>query len=196
MFIENKFYNEYMSIVNSSSYTRQDKCVMYLEKHHIIPSSLGGDNSSSNLVYLTAQDHYRCHELLPMFTEGSARSKMLCAWHQMSTTREGIKVDSGLYSILKERNAKRMSHLHKGKFVSRTTRDRQSKSAKGSKHSTETLAKMSGSNHHRFKGYYHTPNGVYTSSRAAGKANNISSDTARKYCYKQSFEGYSFGDYK
>jgi len=36
----------------------------YKEQHHILPKSLGGDNSSDNLVYLTAKEHFLCHRLL------------------------------------------------------------------------------------------------------------------------------------
>ena len=36
----------------------------YLEKHHIVPKCIGGDNTLSNLVLLTAREHYICHWLL------------------------------------------------------------------------------------------------------------------------------------
>lgn len=36
----------------------------YVEKHHIIPKSLGGSNSKTNLVELTAREHYIIHKLL------------------------------------------------------------------------------------------------------------------------------------
>ena len=36
----------------------------YFESHHITPRSLGGDNSSTNLVALTAREHYLAHALL------------------------------------------------------------------------------------------------------------------------------------
>jgi hypothetical protein len=36
----------------------------YSEKHHIIPRSLGGDDSPENLIKLTAGDHYFAHLLL------------------------------------------------------------------------------------------------------------------------------------
>ena len=36
----------------------------YVEKHHIIPRSFGGNNSKSNLVSLTAREHYIAHALL------------------------------------------------------------------------------------------------------------------------------------
>ena len=37
---------------------------VYYEKHHVIPSSLGGKNEYENLVYLTAKEHFIAHRLL------------------------------------------------------------------------------------------------------------------------------------
>lgn len=37
---------------------------VYYESHHIIPKSLGGNNSSENLVLLTGKEHFICHLLL------------------------------------------------------------------------------------------------------------------------------------
>lgn len=36
----------------------------YLERHHIKPKSLGGSNESSNIVPLTAREHFIAHLLL------------------------------------------------------------------------------------------------------------------------------------
>ena len=36
----------------------------YVEKHHIIPKCIGGDNSPENLVKLPAKAHYVAHHLL------------------------------------------------------------------------------------------------------------------------------------
>jgi len=36
----------------------------YKERHHIIPKSLGGDNSKQNIVELTAREHFVIHWLL------------------------------------------------------------------------------------------------------------------------------------
>lgn len=49
-------------------------------RHHILPSSLGGDDSPKNLVYLTLREHYVCHWLLTRMTKGSAQTKMVCAF--------------------------------------------------------------------------------------------------------------------
>ena len=39
----------------------------YTELHHIVPRSLGGDESPENLVFLTAKEHYIAHLLLAKF---------------------------------------------------------------------------------------------------------------------------------
>ena len=36
----------------------------YTEKHHIVPKCLGGSNDKSNIVKLTAREHFLCHWLL------------------------------------------------------------------------------------------------------------------------------------
>jgi hypothetical protein len=36
----------------------------YFERHHILPKSMGGDNSKHNLVLLTAREHFLSHWLL------------------------------------------------------------------------------------------------------------------------------------
>jgi hypothetical protein len=46
---------------------KQDELIQsgnYFERHHILPRSMGGDNSKSNLICLTAGDHYFAHLLL------------------------------------------------------------------------------------------------------------------------------------
>ena len=40
------------------------KATGYTEKHHIIPKSLGGSDTKTNLVELTAREHFICHWLL------------------------------------------------------------------------------------------------------------------------------------
>ena len=36
----------------------------YLEKHHILPKSLGGNDEKDNLILLTAREHYISHMIL------------------------------------------------------------------------------------------------------------------------------------
>ena len=54
----------------------------YTETHHVIPRSLGGDNTKQNLVKLTAREHYVAHALLwKMKLPGVAGSKMAFAFN-------------------------------------------------------------------------------------------------------------------
>ena len=43
----------------------------YIERHHILPRSLGGTNESSNIVALTGREHYIAHLLLARFNRCS-----------------------------------------------------------------------------------------------------------------------------
>jgi len=36
----------------------------YGEKHHIVPKCMGGNNTKSNIVYLSAKEHFMAHKLL------------------------------------------------------------------------------------------------------------------------------------
>lgn len=61
MFKENKYSRWYFDIINKS---RTQEKIGYTEWHHIIPSCLGGIDESSNLVELSAREHFICHLLL------------------------------------------------------------------------------------------------------------------------------------
>lgn len=78
----------------------------YYETHHIIPKSLGGLNDASNLVKLTAREHFICHWLLvKMFNKGTnERNKMLYAFWMMKSkpTKNGKRyINSKAYEKLR-----------------------------------------------------------------------------------------------
>lgn len=92
----------------------------YIEKHHIIPRSLGGTNRISNLVRLTAREHFICHLLLVKIYE-----KELYAWKKMINAIMMMKgnpcksnntryINSRLYEILKDRYSLIVSERSKG----------------------------------------------------------------------------------
>jgi hypothetical protein len=70
MYLDNKYTRKYYSLISKAQSrnfkTRKEAVSVlgYVESHHITPKSLGGDNSKTNLVYLTAREHFVAHWLL------------------------------------------------------------------------------------------------------------------------------------
>ena len=79
----------------------------YTEKHHIIPKSLGGSDSDSNIVKLTAREHFICHWLLTKTTTGTSRQKMIYALRVLRANnphqqRHETKITSRVYENIKK----------------------------------------------------------------------------------------------
>ena len=88
---DNKYHTWYNSLVERA---RNRAIEGYVERHHIIPKSLGGTDESSNIVALTAREHLIAHMLLPRFVEQPG--KMWCAlWGMMN--RNEVRVTCRLY---------------------------------------------------------------------------------------------------
>jgi hypothetical protein len=87
MFQPSKYATCYWRLIERAKSRRGlKKC----EKHHVIPRSLGGDNTKSNVVRLTPREHYICHLLLVRMTEGRARSKMIFAFFRFNPKNSGV----------------------------------------------------------------------------------------------------------
>lgn len=103
MFISNKYSKWYFSII-ANSHTRNLLPNTYVEKHHILPKSLGGNNKKENIAVLTAKEHLICHLLLVRMTTGDAKSKMACAAMRMmfsSRTHNRCKISSRTYESVR-----------------------------------------------------------------------------------------------
>jgi len=108
MFKENKYTKTYYNIITKA---KSRSIFGYTECHHIIPKSLGGLDDVSNLVNLTAREHYLCHLLLVKMTDGIAYQKMLYAYTIMS----GRKLyNSKSYHFFKAEYSKVNSKLRSG----------------------------------------------------------------------------------
>jgi len=81
----------------------------YGENHHIIPKSVGGSNEPSNIVRLTAREHFLCHYLLSkMYPKGSEEEYRLAYAFGMMTrinqNQNGERyINAGLYELAKVR---------------------------------------------------------------------------------------------
>lgn len=82
MFLTNKYRLWYFQIIENAKVRNSDR--EGTERHHIIPKCFGGSNDSTNIVRLTYREHFLVHWLLPKFTEGKLRYKMLSALWQMA----------------------------------------------------------------------------------------------------------------
>lgn len=131
MFESNKYSVWYFSIINKAKTRNWNKrnTSIYLEKHHIIPRSLGGLDNEDNLIYLTAREHYICHLLLPKFTVNQNRSKMifafLCISNRRHNTMHRYSGNSKLYESYKKENRilrKEIPGPNTNKFFSEETK--------------------------------------------------------------------------
>lgn len=105
MFLKNKYTKYYNSIISNALIRNTDNNI-YTEKHHILPSSLGGNNDKSNLVILSAREHFICHLLLIRMTSGKEKSKMVyAAWAMANLKNDNQirkKISSRTYAQLRE----------------------------------------------------------------------------------------------
>ena len=135
MYLQNKYTMCYYSIINRAM-SRELSTDLYTEKHHIIPKSLGGSNTLTNIVKLTAREHFVCHLLLPkMLTGINKRSMTFALWSMInrdhSVGRLRYKINSRMHESIRVQVASAASELHKGKIVTAETRDKMSAKAKG-----------------------------------------------------------------
>ena len=132
IFIENKYTTIYYRIVNRAKIRDING---YCEKHHIIPKSLGGDDSKDNLVKLTAREHFVCHLLLTRMTTSVSKSKMVQALCMMMDMHSGNQSRYIPSSTLYEKARK-----HRAELMSLNTGSKNPMF--GRKHSDETKAKL------------------------------------------------------
>lgn len=114
--MKTKYERWYQAITENAKTRITDS---YTETHHIIPKSMGGDDSVENRVALTAREHFICHWLLTKMTEGDDHYKMLNALRIMRAEspkhqRYKTKITARVYANLKEEYAQLQSERVRG----------------------------------------------------------------------------------
>jgi len=128
-FLTNKYHRWYYNIIKNRLLI---PATGYTERHHILPKSLGGSNDQTNLVALTAREHYLCHLLLIRMTEGKARTSMLRAFNafKMSSRKNPRNLTARQYQTARILTAS-LPNPMKGKQHSPETRAKISAARKG-----------------------------------------------------------------
>ena len=103
--------NRYFKFIRACQDTKKN----YTEKHHIIPTSLDGDNNPENIIKLSAREHFIAHYIL---AKGTNLPQMIKALHKMiySTTgdvKRDYKISSRVYQYLRIAHSKVVSDYSK-----------------------------------------------------------------------------------
>jgi hypothetical protein len=145
----NKYTNWYQAITERARTRNIDS---YTERHHIQPRSLGGTDDKTNLVDLTAREHFICHWLLTKMHTGEAKSKMIYALNGMKRGNEfaqryETKITARVYENLKKEFSKVHSVTMKGRTpwnkgvpITEEQREKNRIAATGKKRSQESIA--------------------------------------------------------
>jgi hypothetical protein len=75
---------------------------VYFEQHHIIPKCMGGSNNITNLVKLTPEEHFVCHQLLVKIYPKNKKIS-LAAIMMTGDTKKRNKRNNKCYGWLKRR---------------------------------------------------------------------------------------------
>lgn len=126
----------YMAIIakaikeNRKKLSRDAENYAYYEAHHILPKSLfpAWKKRKSNIVLLTAREHFFCHQLLTKIWPGQKMSFALAAflWGYNNSNKQGIqrvnkyKITSREYERIRQQLAEATSIMQKQKWNNKT----------------------------------------------------------------------------
>ncbi len=110
------YQNVYVQIIENRKLNPVDG---YTENHHIVPRSLGGNDDKSNLVKLTAREHFICHYLLtkiylPKTKEFYSMIKAFMIMCHYQSDNQQRYVNSHLYHKLKKQFSEAQSYCQSG----------------------------------------------------------------------------------
>ena len=131
---------------------RNRKLQGYYEQHHVIPRCLGGNNEKTNLVKLTAREHFIIHRLLCELHP--TNDKLFFAYRMMAVMKNSKDNDRTYYVSSREFERIRLlanekiSNALKGRKLSPRDpkiikKQQETRKLNGYRHSAETKKKMS-----------------------------------------------------
>ena len=90
---------------------------VYYERHHIVPRSMGGNDSSANIVVLTPREHFIAHWLLYKIHKNKEMAFAFYAmcYYKSKDNHRNIEISSRTYAEAKELHSKTLSILQRQK---------------------------------------------------------------------------------
>ena len=114
MFLDNKYTKIYYQLIDKRRKNSLSRNDMYVEIHHIIPKSLGGDDTCDNLINLLPREHFIAHLLLTrMTTNKNDMIRMFWAFHRLAFSN----IHSRQYDYHRVRCSKFLSENHHSKRI-------------------------------------------------------------------------------
>lgn len=116
-FKDSKYKNLYLGIISKAIVANHGK-EGYFEVHHVIPKSFGGSDHWSNLVRLTAREHFLCHYLLTKIVDRNSQDYYIMC-HAFNMMGAGVEIknrymNSRLFESARVGFSKRMEVLQGG----------------------------------------------------------------------------------
>jgi hypothetical protein len=113
---------------------------VYVEKHHVVPSCLGGSDGADNIVNLLPEEHYLAHQLLvKMYPQ---ESKLYYAALMMTVSNERIHRNNKTYSWIRRKVSENRRIRQTGLKHSESSKQLRSAKLKGKPLSDSTKQKL------------------------------------------------------
>jgi hypothetical protein len=153
-------YKKHYDLLIKTRRNRVLKNEIYYEKHHIIPKSLGGTNEKTNIIKLTAREHFIAHWLLWRIYQNK---EMAFAFFSMVYMRKnGVIISSRVYEESKIARRKYIEEnnkiYHKNKKLSKEQINKISERLRGVGKSIDHRKKISNSLKNKQKTLEHKKN--------------------------------------
>jgi len=139
-------YKKHYDLLISSRLSRDNSKLPYTERHHIIPKSEGGSDDESNIIKLTAREHFLAHWLLYR-DNPELKSRVFSFWRMCNgrghTPPEyWLTISSRCYEESKLAHSKAISEALKGKKKSPEHARKVGLAVKGQKRTEEQKMKL------------------------------------------------------
>lgn len=109
------YSNIYTQLIDHAKSRKLSRKDCYIEQHHIIPRAEGGTDDKSNLVNLTAREHYIAHLLLAKIYNDAAMYSAVIYMQAGHGENRKYKFNSHLYAKMRIEFGNRTSKEQKGR---------------------------------------------------------------------------------